>query len=234
MKNKLVQKAFTTVLFGLAGVVTFAQTLDTSVTTHDGLVRVNKAKSGDEVYLHPAADLGSYDSIILMEAHVAFRKGWISDYNSGASPFDRLSKKDADKMIQRAKDLFNHTFGATLEKNGYQVVKESGESVLVVRPSIIDLEVTVPDPNKIKGMGRSKTYARGAGSATFVLELYDSLSMQILARSVEDVEDHGDPAGWRFPRDYATNMMDARSAFDYWARQLVGGLKRAKAASAVE
>ena len=77
-------------------------------------------------------------------------------------------------------------------------------------------------------MGRSRTYAEGAGEATFILELYDSVSMAILARSIDYVDEMDDAFGWRMPRDYATNAMDARDAFGTWAVHLAKGLDRAK------
>lgn len=178
----------------------------------------------------PGSDLSGYEKIILVEPHIAFRKGWKDDYNSGAHPFDRLSDKDLAKMISRTKDLFLHEFVETLEKKGYPVVKEVGSNVLVARPSVINLEVSVPDPNRTKGMGRSKTFAEGAGEATFVLELYDSVTMAILARAIDHVDEMDSAFGWRVPRDYYSNTMDARNAFETWAVHLAKGLDRAKKA----
>ncbi|MEX0322986.1 MAG: DUF3313 family protein [Puniceicoccaceae bacterium] len=198
-------------------------------TTHDGLSLVKKAKAADYVYLAPDADLTGYKKIIVIEPHVAFRKGYKDDYNSsGVHAFNRLSDRDLEKMIARAKDLFMHEFVETLEKKGYPVVKDAGEDVLVARALIVDLEVNVPDPNRTKGMGRSKTFAEGVGEATFVLELYDSVSMAIIARAVDHIDEMDSAFGWRVPRDYATNTMDAQDAFGTWAVHLAKGLDRAK------
>jgi len=199
-------------------------------STHDGLELVKKAKAADYVYLLPGADLSGYKSVVVLEPHVAYRKGYKDDYNSGAHAFDRLSDKDLERMIGRAKDLFIHEFVDTLEKKGYPVVKSAGADVLVVRPAIVNLEVNVADPNRTKGMGRTKTYAEGAGEATFVLELYDSVSMAILARTIDNIDEMDSSFGWRIPRDYYSNTADARDAFGTWAVHLAKGLDRAKEA----
>jgi hypothetical protein len=225
-------KILTLLLAAIVGIVASSSALARKAppeTTHDGLSLIKKAKAADYVYLADGADLTGYEKIIVIEPHVAFRKGYKDDYNSsGVSPLDRLSDRDLEKMIARAKDLFMHEFVETLEKKGYPVVKDAGEDVLVARALIVDLEVNVPDPNRTKGMGRSRTYAEGAGEATFVLELYDSVTMAILARAVDHHDEMDEAMGWRMPRDYYSNTMDARDAFGTWAVHLAKGLDRAK------
>ena len=101
-----------------------------------------------------------------------------------------------EKMIKRGKELFSHAFTDTLEKKGYPVVNEIGDDVLLVRPAVINIEVAVPDPDRTKGMGRGGIYTEGAGAATFFVELYDSVSQQILARGFENWDDWSG-GGWR-------------------------------------
>src|SRR5436190_1305918 len=49
--------------------------------TWDGLTLV-KSKRFDAVYLAPDADFSSYRKVMLDPTEVAFRKNWVSDYNS--------------------------------------------------------------------------------------------------------------------------------------------------------
>ncbi len=195
-------------------------------TTHDGLVRVEKAKA-DLVYVLPGADLSGYDKVNLLEAYIAFHKDWQSYYNSTAGLMDHITDRDMEKMIERGKELFSHAFTDMLEKNGYPVVKEIGDDVLLVRPAVINVEVSVPDPDRIKGMGGGGIYTESAGSATLFIELYDSVSQQILARAFDSPPPD---MAWRIPRDYSSNAMDARRIFGNWAKLLVKALDRAKAA----
>ena len=195
-------------------------------TTHDGLERVEKNAKSDVVYLLPGAEFSQYTEVILLEPHMAFHKGWQDWYNGSAPMMDRISDRDMDKMLKRGKKVFIDTFTKTLEKKGYPVVKTPGDSVLLLRPAVINIEVTVPDPDRMKGMGRGGSYAETAGSMTFVLELYDSVSGQILLRAV-DRESNIDE-GWRIPRDYSSNNRAARMTYDLWAKRLAKGLDNAK------
>jgi hypothetical protein len=57
---------------------------------------------------------------------------------------------------------------------------------------------------------------------TFVLEIYDSESHQILVRAVDTARDID--KGWRVPRDLTGNSRGARMTFDLWAVRLAKGL----------
>jgi hypothetical protein len=200
-------------------------------TSFDGLVRVQKSKA-DLVYLLPGADLSPYTEILLLEPFVAFHKDWQDYHNSNAGPFDRISDKDMEKMIKGIKELFTESFTETLEKKGFPVVQEVGKTVLIVRPAVINVQVAVPDPDRMKGMGRGGVYTENAGAMTFFVELYDSVSQQILARAIDYESDIDE--GWRIPRDYSSNRRAADNTFSYWAKMLANGLDRAKEAASTD
>ena len=195
-------------------------------TTHDGLVRLNDSKA-DAVYVAPGADLKGYEKIILLEPTIAFRKGWQRDINANRPMMDRLSASDLETIIKRGKSLFLDEFTDVLEDKGYPVVHTTGEDVLIVRAQIIDLDITAPDPNNTAGLW-GQVYAEGSGEATLVIELFDSVSGQILARGVDRKRDMGDSFSWRIPRSQSANIRDARAAFSSWAKMLANGLDRAK------
>ena len=192
-------------------------------TTHDGLVLVEKSKN-DVVYLLPDVDMTPYTKIMLLEPHMAFHKDWQKWYNSSANMMDRISNRDMEKMLNRAKELFMSTFTKTLEKKGYPVVEEPGEDVRLIHPEVINIEVSVPDPDRRKGMGRGGVYSEYAGSMTFIMEAYDSVSGQILVRTVDTERDIDQ--GWRIPRDYSSNERAARMTFDMWAKRIANGLDK--------
>ncbi|MBK1877598.1 DUF3313 family protein [Pelagicoccus mobilis] len=193
----------------------------------DGLEKVERPKSkADAVYIQPGADLSGYKSIIVAEPQIAFRKYWKEDHNSGRMA-DRIDDKDMERMISRGKKLFIEQFTKTLTKKGYPVVHAPEGNVLVARAGILNLDVEAPDPNRTAGTW-SKVYTEYAGSATLVIELYDSTSGQLLARAIDHKDDIGEQFGWYQDRTQFTNINDAREAFDSWARMLANGLDEAK------
>lgn len=193
--------------------------------SHDGLVRVEKSKA-DAVYHLPEADLGGYNKVMLLEPQISFRKNWQQDTNSGRS-LNRISDQEMVQMIDNGKRLLAEQFTRELEKGGFPVVDKAGPDVLAVKPAIIDLDVTAPDPNNNAGVWVT-TYSRGAGEATLQLELYDSVSRQLMVRAFDRKYDQGDGFDWHMPRTQASNIQDARLAFSEWARMLVKGLKQAR------
>ena len=106
------------------------------------------------------------------------------------------------------------------------MVSEAGPDVLEVKPSIINLDVYAPDPDNLSSAW-TQTYTRGSGEATLILELYDSISNQLLARAIDRKVDSESNFS-RIPRTQATNVADARYAFSNWASLLVKGLDEAR------
>jgi hypothetical protein len=215
------------VLLLIASFVTFnpvyAEKSEVAQTSHDGLV-LHKGGKADLVYVLPGADLSAYKKIMLMEAHIAFKKNWKRDQNRDRST-RRVTDKDMARIISRGEDLFDHVFTDVLEENGYPVVTEPGEDVLIVRPAIIDLNVTAPD---VKTAGRSRTYVSSAGEATLFIELYDSVTRQILARAFDHRADRNNDIRWSMQSSSISNTQAANRALKYWAGLLAKALDKAK------
>lgn len=192
-------------------------------TSHDGLVLVKDSKV-DIAYALPGADLSGYSKVIVLEAHIAFIKNWQRDQNRSRIS-GRVSDKDMQRMISRGKDLFAHVFTDVLEENGYPVVNSAGADVLLIRPAIINLDVTVPDKQTA---GRSYTWSASAGQATLYVELYDSVTGQILARASDRKVERNSDIRWTMARSSVSNTADATRALKYWAGLLVKALDNAK------
>jgi hypothetical protein len=195
--------------------------------SHDGLVRLEDAKA-DVVWVLPGVDFSVYKRIALAEPQIAFRDNYMSDINSGRMLY-RIDEKDMMAMVSKGKELFYEEFSDELTKGGYTLVNEPAEDVLLVKAAILDLDVAAPDV-AYRSAGWVEVYSEGAGSATFVIELYDSVTGQIITRAVDSKRDYSDIAAWRMPRTRTSNIADARSAFSDWARMLVNGLERARSA----
>ena len=71
---------------------------------------------------------------------------------------------------------------------GYDVVDTAAQDVLVLRPAIINLQVTAPD---LLSANMTRTLVRSAGEMTLYLELWDSETNTILARIMDPQADDG-------------------------------------------
>ncbi len=99
--------------------------------------------------------------------------------------------------------------------DGYPVVETADTDVLLLRPAIIDLDVTAPDANS---PSRSYSFAASAGAATLYLELYDSVSGEVLARTIDrQLAGETDFIQWT---NTMTNRMAARKVLSGWAGML--------------
>jgi hypothetical protein len=112
--------------------------------------------------------------------------------------------------------LLHDSFKSELEGvGGYKFVDKPADSVMILRPALIDLQITAPD---VAVAGRVEQYVASAGAATLYLEMYDSVSGEILARLVDRrrARDYG-VARWA---NSVTNRAEADRMFKRWAAQL--------------
>lgn len=200
-------------------------------TTADGLLLIKKAKGADYVYALEEADLSIYNRIILLEPNIAFRKHWQDDINSGRT-IDRISDSDMEAMIAGGKEIFMKQFTKTLDKKKYPIAEKPEGDVLLVKATIANLEINAPDPDRTNGTW-TKIYTEEAGEATLIIELYDSVTGQILIRAI-DHQEIGEQFGMPIARTQFTNINDARDVFDMWAKALARGLDNAKKAKSKE
>ena len=180
--------------------------------SHDGLYLLPDTKVR-AVYMKPGADLSQYDKIVLLDTYVAFAKNWQRDHNEQASFEDRVSDKDMKEIRDRVSKEFAKVFTEALStKGGHQVVTHAGSGILILRPAIINLEVTAPD---LMTPGMSQTFVASAGSMTLYLELYDGKTQSIIARIVDP--EAPDNAGLAQVANGVTNTADFDRIVRRWA-----------------
>ena len=227
---KTIPRLFPRRLLAFGAILAFAGCATTSPDTiPEGLVLV-KDSQADLVYVRPGVDFGKYTEFYLVEPTIAFRADWQSDMAfRGPMAGGSISSSDVERMGAMGKKLLAEEFAVELKKGGFQLADKAGPQVLAVKASLVDIYLEVPDPNNLAGTW-GRTYAKEGGSATLEIELYDSVSGQLLARAHDDKDDSNDGYSWRFERNQMSNVNDARAAFSDWAQMLVNGLKRAKAA----
>lgn len=200
----------------LATAATFAVAkADLPAVSHDGLHLMPDTKLR-AVYMKPGADLSQYDKVKLLDAYVAFRKHWKREHNED-EPFDmRVSDKDMKKISDRVQKEFAKEFTKVLStKGGHQVVTEGGEGVLILRPAIMNLDITAPD---IMTAGMSQTFVASAGSMTLYLELYDGKTNAIIARIIDP--EAADDVGIAQVANRVTNTADFDRVLRRWAELL--------------
>jgi len=193
-------------------------------TSHDGLTLTKHTKH-TAVYVKRGETLEGYDKVMMTDVHVAFKKNWQRDYNrKEISLSAQVSDKDVEKIKNRLAVEFKVVFTEQLEKGGYPVVTTTGKHVLLLRPAIINLDITAPDTDK---SGMSTQFVASAGEMTLFLELYDSMTSAIIARVIDSEADRSAGIGQR--ADRVSNKAAADRALRSWANTLVKRLDGANA-----
>lgn len=117
-------------------------------------------------------------------------------------------------------------FTEELAEGGYELTDEAGGDVLLVRPAIVNLDITVPD---VSSPGRSYQFSESAGEMTLYLELYDSETSAIIAKAMDRKRDR--ERGYMQWQTQVTNTQAAKRIMKSWASTLREALDEAHAAT---
>ena len=190
---------------------------DAANTAFDNLVPIKDPKVA-MAYIDPDADFSVFKRVTILEPFVAFRSNWQRDQNRSRSR--NIRAQDMERIKADVATLLERVFTERLEAAGYEVVDGAAEDVLLLRPAIIDLDITAPDT---RTAGRSRTFTASTGAATLYIQLFDSLSGQIIGRAADRqaVRRAGGMVSWS---NSVTNTADARRMMGRWADSLVGFL----------
>ena len=182
------------------------------------------------VYVRDGADLGQYRSIGLLECYVQFAKDWARNYNANEPDLTEQITPDVEKRIQSFLSAeFNKVFVAELSQNGdFQIVTEQAPGVLMLRPALLNVEVTAPDLNAPQP---SLEMVASAGQMTLYLELWDGGSSTLIARIIDAEADQG-MGGMGEQANSVTNKAAADTILRNWADRLRKALDAARAADA--
>lgn len=211
------------------GVTASTADTETNEATHDGLVLKEKT-TYTRLYVRPGVSLAGYDQVEILDCPVAFRKNWERDQNDDAVGLgDRITKRDMDRIRAALSKEFLSVFTKELErKNGYTVIdagteaKKGAAGVLLLRPAIIDLDIAAPE---VMAPDMQQTFSAGGVAMTLYLEIYDSMTGQILARFIDaQREDDGQIQ----VASAVLNKADADEILQRWAERLRKGLDRAR------
>lgn len=188
----------------------------------DGLHLVKDSKVRI-LYARPGIDLGQFDKVMILDAFVDFKKGWERDYNMDQIGLEgRVSDKDLERIKSDLAAEFRRVFSETLTENGHEVVDTEGAGVLLLRPAIINLEVTAPD---LMRSSRGNTWIESAGEMTLYMEFYNSATGELIGRAVDPREDQRMGAQMA---SKVTNKAAADRIIKHWALLLSDALTAAK------
>ena len=182
--------------------------------THDGLHLVKHTKVR-ALWMKPGANLDNYSEVALLKCYVAFNKNWKRDYNEETVDLaNMITDQDMQKIRDKLSEEFNKVFTEVLTQAGHKMVTQGGSGVLILRPAIVNLEVTSPDtmaPNM------DQSFSADAGQMTLYMEMYDGKTGDIIARVIAP-EALGDGM-WQV-RNSVTNLADADRLLRRWATAL--------------
>jgi len=211
-------------ILGVIGVIAIAFSAiakeEIPETTPEGLVLMKDTKVR-VVYARPGATLDAYTKVALLDCYVAFKKNWERDYNREASTLSgRVTTEDMEEIKKLLADEFRKIFTEELqEEGGYPIVDVAGEDVLMVRPALLNLDVTAPD---IDSSTRSRQFVTSAGEMTLFMELFDSSTGEIIARIIDPQA--ADRGGFATMANSVTNKAEADRLIRKWAVALRGAL----------
>ncbi len=187
--------------------------------TFDGLHKVDNSQA-DLAWARPDFDISGYTKIMLVGEGIEYapaeNKGRTSMARSRGGSFFI-----DDNTRARFEKLVGDTFLEEMQKvERFDIVNEPGPDVMMVRGGLLEVVSYVPPDTNV---GRGGIYLRTVGEATLVLELRDSETMAILARSIDRraAERMG---GTMMESNRVTNAAEVRRLVRFWGRRLREGL----------
>lgn len=201
-------------------------------TSFDGLQRVENERFA-EVYRRPGSSLAAYEQFSLQPCEVAFRKNWLRDQNRQRLDLgSRVSREDVERIKRRAGAACDRHFREALQRDPAYALSDQdrgGAEVLVLRPSIINLDIHAPD---VARSTMTREYTTSAGEMTLLLELVDGATGEVLVRVV-DRKRGVEHAQLRWSSG-VTNKAEFDRILRRWAGLLRDSLDRVRAAEAGE
>lgn len=182
----------------------------------DGLHKVNNSQA-DEAWARPDFDISQYRKLMLVRSGFEYRQV----KNQGRTTIERSRGGpyylDEDRR-RRFEELVGQVFIEEMGKiQNWEFTTEPGPDVLMVRGALLDIITYVPDLRD--DLANTDLFVTSVGEATLVLELRDSLSGTILARSVDRraAERMG---GQMMNANTVTNAAEVRRLVRFWGQRL--------------
>jgi len=124
---------------------------------------------------------------------------------------------------------FMTVFIDKLTAAGYEIVDQPGEDMLLVAPSIINLAINAPET---MAPGRTNQYVKSAGEMTLYVELFDSMTGDLIAKAIDRQIDRENNRMYTWANS-TSNKAAADRILNGWADILVEALDEAKTVTIV-
>ena len=188
--------------------------------THDGLHKVENARS-DAAWAVPDFDLSGYTNIMFVNLGIEYKevtyKGSSPAVISQGGPYfiDDRARAQFEELVS---EIFSEELGKITR---FQIVDEPGPDTLLVGGGLLNVTSQVPPDS---AGSRTRYLLSKIGDATLVLEIRDSKSNRILARSVD--RRAAETIGGSFQRsNTVSNSVELKRLIRYWAVALREGLE---------
>jgi len=206
----------------VAGCETAPPTIQTgpeAELSFDGLHKVDNSQA-DAAWARPDFDISGYTKLMPLSGGIEYRqvkdRGRSSLARSQSGPYFI-----DDNARARFEELVGEVFREELQRTErFEIVDEPGPDVLAVLGGLLDVVSYVP-PEPVGG--RSYVYLSSVGDATLVLELRDSETGTILARSV-DRRAAESMSGTLQTSNSVSSAAEVRRLIRHWASRLREGL----------
>lgn len=208
----IVTAIFSTLLMACAGPATEPQ---------PGMEIIQYDRDG-EMQVASDVDWNSYTKVILHTAPVEFRENWVRDHERiNGKPF---REEDLERLKKGVSDQFNKVmYKAFSGEGGYDVTGVAGEGVMLLSPSIVNLDIKDP------GLGQAamvESVVNSRGDMTIELVITDSGSGELLAAAWQKQSDPH--AGDLDSNISVSNTLAFRRMMESHADWLLKGLDKAK------
>lgn len=141
-------------------------------TTPEGLVRVPSRRSGG-VFREPGWPFTQYKRLIVEPVTVSFIKDWERTHEK------EVSEKEIRRIRDETSQLFRQEFERELVKRGkYTMANEAAADVLIVVPTITDLDIPAPESDKVD----MDSYAPRRVGLRLTGDLRDATTGRLVAR----------------------------------------------------
>ncbi len=209
------------------GCTTASPTIQTgpdAAVSFDGLHEIDNSRA-DIAWARPDIDLSSYTSILPVSLGIEYTEV-ANKANTAVTRTQRGPYFIDDKARAEFEVLVGEIFMEELQKSDrFRIVDERGPNTLIVAGGLLDVTSQVP-PTRVGSS--SRIYLSSIGDATLVLEIRDSETNRILARSID--RRAAEPIGSSFQTaNSVTETEEIRRLIRYWAtglREALDGFTR--------
>ncbi len=167
----------------------------------------------DHVLMQPGSSLPPIRRISIAEPVVVMSDYWLRDNRS------EYSERDLKRIKEDYGRFLKETLAKTLtERTNVEVVEAASEADVVLRPSLLNLNIYGPD---LSFRGLTDNYIEAAGNATLNLEFVDPTGDEVLAQFVDHRETPPIVMGRLEETNRATNNRLFMRLMTRWSLNLV-------------